>query len=123
MLRQLVLAVAATLLFWGVVVPRACGDDEVIPAGQLCSPGHRYEPLRLVGPDGPRWWGLCYHGKDARAALARAGWADVEQTLDDSVEGRGPDVCMTCSDDILLDILIELQYQNYHRFNHFGRTR
>ncbi len=83
---------------WAMLVPWACGD-EVIRAGELCPSGHRYEPLRLTD----RWVGLCYTGKDEKAAIARACSTlecapAVGPTLADSVD-RPVGGCMTCSRD------------------------
>jgi hypothetical protein len=79
------LVVGAMVLLFPLV---ACPDDTVIPVGQLCPAGHQYEPLRMAGPT---WVGLCYDGKDGKAAVARAcatRACDNEglRTLDESVK-------------------------------------
>lgn len=70
-LRGALLAIGWVLIIWGLLVPRSCGD-EVLPAGKLCPSGHQYEPLRLAVDGEPKWFGLCYKGKDGKAAVTRA---------------------------------------------------
>lgn len=96
-----------------LILAAVASADVVVPAGTLCPPGHRYEPIRFEDPE-PRWAGLCYTGRDAGEALARAGNVAVGPTLAKSVDDpEGP--CMTCSRDILLDILIEVREINHWR--------
>lgn len=83
-----VAVVGAMVLLFPLV---ACPDDTVMPVGQLCPAGHQYEPLRLAGPT---WVGLCYDGKDGKAAVARAcatRACEMEglRTLDESVKESG----------------------------------